>query len=214
MRVTKPPSSRHWSRLTSDRGHRQSGLRSDLDEGVTKPPSSRHWSRLTSDRGHRQSGLRSERTLRVFERAGIQRITQPDGRHFSKELRAKVKAAVFSLKKSGPSPVKIAEALSQMTVGRYLRDESPKLTPIRPVGRGERYTPGLLMTRPNPCHALRESSSIAVLRLKRLQMSGTMPPNLRRQVYSPKLVVLRVNDTKRDRQRRRVPACEFERNRY
>lgn len=32
-------------------------------------------------------------------RAEIQRITRPDGRrHFTKELRAKVKAAVFSLK--------------------------------------------------------------------------------------------------------------------
>ena len=57
--------------------------------------------------------------------AEIQRITQPNGRrHFSKDLRAKVKAAVFSLKKSGASQMKIAETLtiSQMTVGRYLRD--------------------------------------------------------------------------------------------
>ena len=69
-------------------------------------------------------------------RAEIQRITRPDGRrHFSKELRAKVKAAVFTLKKSGASQVKIAEALtiSEMTVGRYLRDDPPKRTPVRPV---------------------------------------------------------------------------------
>lgn len=46
-------------------------------------------------------------------RAEIQRITRCDGRrHFSKELRAKVKAAVFSLKKAGASQVKIAETLT------------------------------------------------------------------------------------------------------
>lgn len=57
-------------------------------------------------------------------RAEIQRIMQPNGRrHFSKELRAKVKAAVFSLKTSGALQVKIAGTLriSQMMVGRYAR---------------------------------------------------------------------------------------------
>ena len=69
-------------------------------------------------------------------RAEIQRITRPDGRrHFSDELRSKVKAAVFALKKSGASQAKIAETLtiSEMTVGRYLRNDSSKRTSIRPV---------------------------------------------------------------------------------
>ena len=68
-------------------------------------------------------------------RAEIQRITQPNGRrHFSKELRAKVKTAVFSLRQTGASQVKIAGTLniSQMTVGRYLRAQAPKAS-VRPV---------------------------------------------------------------------------------
>lgn len=85
-------------------------------------------------------------------RAEIQRITRPDGRrHFSEELRAKVKAAVFSLKKSGASQVKIAETLtiSQMTVGRYLRHESPKPTPIRPVSVAVRAAATSKVTTPS-----------------------------------------------------------------
>ena len=85
-------------------------------------------------------------------RAEIQRITQPNGRrHFSKELRAKVKSAVLSLKKSGVSQVKIAETLtiSQMTVGRYLRDESPQPTPIRPVSVAVRATQVSKVTTPS-----------------------------------------------------------------
>jgi hypothetical protein len=84
-------------------------------------------------------------------RAEIQRITQPNGRrYFSKELQAKVKAAVFSLKKSGASQVKIAETLtiSQMTVCRYLRDEALKPTPIRPVSVAVRATQASKVTTP------------------------------------------------------------------
>ncbi len=83
-------------------------------------------------------------------RAEIQRITRPDGRrHFSKELRARVKAAVVSLKKTGASQVKIAETLtiSQMTVGRYLRDEAP--TRIRPVSVAVKATQVSKVTTPS-----------------------------------------------------------------
>lgn len=85
-------------------------------------------------------------------RAEIQRTTQPNGRRrFSKELRAKIKAVVFSLKNSGASQTKIAEtlAISQVTVGRYLRDESQKASPIRPVTVAMRATQGSKVTTPS-----------------------------------------------------------------
>ena len=86
-------------------------------------------------------------------RAEIQHITRPDGRrHFSKELRAKVKSAVRSLKRSGASQVKIAEALtiSQMTVGRYLRDESStKPSAVRPVSVAVRDASASKVTTPS-----------------------------------------------------------------
>ena len=69
-------------------------------------------------------------------RAEIEQITRPDGRrYFSGELRARVKAAVFWLRKTGTSHSKIADALSvsQATVGRYLRAEEPKSPRARPV---------------------------------------------------------------------------------
>ena len=69
-------------------------------------------------------------------RAEIQRITLPSGRkHFSKDLRKKVKAAVLSLRQTGASQVKIADELSisTMTVGRYLRDTADVAGRTRPV---------------------------------------------------------------------------------
>lgn len=85
-------------------------------------------------------------------RAEIQQTTQPNGgRRFSKELRAKIKAVVFSLKNSGASQTKIAETLtiSQVTVGRYLRDESPKPSPIRPVSVAVRAAPASKVKTPS-----------------------------------------------------------------
>jgi predicted transcriptional regulator len=64
-------------------------------------------------------------------RAEIQRTTQPNGRrHFSTELRARVKAAVSSLRETGASQAQIADTLSisPMTVGRYLRGRAAKVT--------------------------------------------------------------------------------------